>query len=82
MKQECYEIHIKGHMSVDWSDWFDGLTVANLDGGEARISGPIPDQAALHGVLARVQALNLTLLGVRRVTPNVGEPVQCCPPQQ
>jgi hypothetical protein len=77
MKQEYYEIHIKGHLSGDWSDWFDNLTVANLDGGEALISGPIPDQAALHGVLARVYSLNLTLLGVRRVAPEVGEPVQC-----
>ena len=67
MEQESYEIHIKGHLSVNWSDWFDGLTVTNLDGGEALISGAIPDQAALHGVLNRMYALNLTLLGVRRV---------------
>jgi len=77
MKQEYYEIHIKGHLSLNWSDWFDGLTVTNLDGGEALISGHIADQAALHGVLARLYSLNLTLLGVRRVAPEVGEPVQC-----
>jgi hypothetical protein len=79
MEQGCYEIHIKGHMSADWSDWFDGLTVTNLDGGEALISGRIRDQAALHGVLARLYSLNLMLLGVRRVAPEVGEPVQCSP---
>ena len=76
MRQECYEIHIKGHLGADWSDWFGGLTVTNLDGGEAMISGDIPDQAALHGVLARVYSLNLILLGVRRVAPEVSEPVQ------
>jgi hypothetical protein len=73
MRQECYEIHVKGHLSGDWSDWFDGLTVTNLDGGEARICGPIPDQAALHGVLARLYALNLVLLGLRWLGPEVGE---------
>jgi hypothetical protein len=79
MEQEYYEIHIKGHLSADWSDWFDGLTVTNLDGGEALISGHIADQAALHGVLARLYSLNLTLLGMRRVVPELGEPVQCGP---
>jgi hypothetical protein len=82
MDLECYEIHIKGHLGADWSDWFGGLTVTNLDGGEALISGDIPDQAALHGVLARVYSLNLTLLGVRRVAPEVGGPVQRGPTQK
>ena len=67
MEQERYEIHIKGHLSANWSDWFDGLTVTNLEQGESLITGPVPDQAALHGLLARVYSLNLTLLGVRRV---------------
>jgi hypothetical protein len=82
MRQECYEIHIKGHLSAGWSDWFGDLTVTNLDGGEAIISGPIPDQAALHGVLARLYSLNLNLLGVRRVAPDIDEPVQRGPTQK
>lgn len=73
MEQERYEIHIKGHLSANWSDWFDGLSVTNLEQGESLITGPIPDQAALHGLLARVYALNLTLLGVRRVLSESGE---------
>ena len=73
MEQERYEIHIKGHLSANWSDWFDGLTVTNLDQGESLIAGPVQDQAALHGLLARVYSLNLTLLGVRRVMPESGE---------
>jgi hypothetical protein len=76
MEQERYEIHIKGHLSTNWSDWFDGLTVTNLEQGESLIAGPVPDQAALHGLLARVYSLNLTLLGVRRVAPNDGGRVQ------
>ena len=73
MEQERYEIHIKGHLSANWSDWFDGLSVTNLEQGESLITGPIPDQAALHGLLARVYSLNLTLLGVRRVLSESGE---------
>jgi hypothetical protein len=73
MVQERYEIHIKGHLSANWSDWFDGLTVTNLDQGESLITGPVADQAALQGLLARVYSLNLTLLGVRRVMPESGE---------
>ena len=73
MEQERYVIHIKGHLSANWSDWFDGLTVTNLDQGESLIAGSVPDQAALHGLLARVYSLNLTLLGVRRVRSERGE---------
>ena len=71
---EHYEIHIRGHLVASWSDWFDGLTVTNLAGGEALISGALPDQAALYGILARVASLNLALLGVRRVAPGCDEP--------
>ena len=73
MEQERYQIRVKGHLSAGWSDWFDGLTLTNLDGGEALISGAIADQAALHGVLVRMHALNLTLLEVRRVAPGGSE---------
>jgi ABC-type multidrug transport system ATPase subunit len=70
-RQERYVIRIKGHLSATWSDWFDGLTVVNEDGGEAVISGPIADQSALHGLLARIHALNLPLLNVSRVEPGL-----------
>ncbi len=76
IEQERYEIYIKGHLSASWSDWFDGLTVTNLDGGEAIISGAIPDQAALYAVLNRMYALNLILLEVRRVARDDGEQAQ------
>jgi hypothetical protein len=71
MEQTWYEIQIQGHLSASWSDWFDGMEVIKLDGGESLIRGPLPDQTALHGVLSRVHTLNLTLLGVRRVSVDV-----------
>lgn len=69
MAQEWYEIQLKGQLGSDWSGWFDGLEVLALDGGGTLLRGPLADQAALHGVLAQVHALNLTLLALRRIEP-------------
>src|SRR5690349_1023922 len=44
-----YQIRIKGHLGADWTDWFDGLTITLQDNGETLLSGPVVDQAALHG---------------------------------
>ncbi len=73
LRSEQYEIRVKGHLNSAWSEWFDGLTITNAENGEATITGAIPDQAALHGLLARVHALNLPLLGVRPIEPDVDD---------
>jgi hypothetical protein len=62
-----YQIKVKGHLNQTWSEWFDGLTITNLEHGEAMIHGMIVDQAALYGVLIKVRDLGLTLIGVCRV---------------
>jgi hypothetical protein len=67
MKRQCYEIRVEGHLVADWSDWFEGLTVCQEMNGETVLSGSL-DQAALHGVLARVRDLGLTLVAVDRRT--------------
>jgi len=59
-----YEIRVQGELAPRWSCWFAGLTVATSD-GETVIVGPVDDQAALHGVLARIRDLGLPLLGLR-----------------
>jgi hypothetical protein len=61
---EYYEIKIKGHLDQRWSEWFSGLTLTHLEGNETLLSGSLPDQAALHGLLERVRDLNLTLISV------------------
>jgi hypothetical protein len=61
---EYYEIKIKGYLDPHWSDWFAGLRLTHLEGNETLLSGPRPDHAALHGLLERVRALNLTLISV------------------
>lgn len=62
----CYQIRICGHLTADWSEWFDGLNVIQLPAGETLLVGSL-DQARLHGVLARIRDLNLTLVAVNRV---------------
>lgn len=62
-----YEIRLNGHLDAHWTTWFDGLTVSHESDGTTVISGPITDQAALHGVLQRVRDLGLPLVSVMRV---------------
>lgn len=61
---EYYKIKIRGHLDPLWSDWFSGLKLTYLDRDETVLSGPLPHQAALHGLLERVRDLNLTLISV------------------
>jgi hypothetical protein len=61
-----YEIRLTGHLDARWAAWFDGLTVSHEGDGTTVISGPIADQAALHGLLQRVRDLGLPLVSVTR----------------
>ena len=68
-KPTVYQIRIKGQLSRQWTDWFEGLTLTLEDNGEMLLTGPVIDQAALHGVLRKVRDLGMPLLSVLRVTP-------------
>jgi len=61
---EYYEIRIKGRLDSRWSDWFASLRLTHLEDDVTLLSGQLPDQAALHGLLERVRDLNLTLISV------------------
>jgi hypothetical protein len=63
---EYYEIKIEGHLDPRWAEWFVGMTLTQLEGDGTLISGQLPDQAALHGLLERIRDLNLTLISVKR----------------
>ena len=65
-----YRVRVKGHLSDDWSTWFDDLSITKLENGDTLISGPIEDQAALYGLLTKVRDLGLSLLAVNRVESN------------
>ena len=64
-----YEIRVAGRIGPEWADWFDGLTISYAD-GVTLLAGHVPDQAALHGHLALVRDLALTLISVRSCPPH------------
>jgi hypothetical protein len=71
-----YQIRLKGHLGHQWTDWFEGLTVKLEDNGETLLTGPVVDQAALHGLLKKVRELGLPLISVNRMKPGqADEPV-------
>ena len=53
MKAIVYQIRIKGHLDRKWADWFSGLSITSLENGETLLTGPVLDQAALHGRLEK-----------------------------
>ena len=71
-KPHTYEIHVEGHLTGCWSDWFHGLAICNDIQGESVLIGPLPDQAALYGVLTRIHDLNLILVSVNRLSGTEG----------
>ena len=67
---DLYEIRVRGVLDSSWSAWFDGLQITSDQAGQTRIAGPVVDQAALHGLLAKVRDLGLELLAVRCTDPD------------
>jgi len=61
-----YRIKLKGCLDHEWSDWFEQMTIST-EGNQTILTGPLADQAALHGLLIRIRDLNLTLLSVERL---------------
>ena len=64
-----YQIRLKGHLGPQWTDWFEGLTITLEDDGETLMTGPVVDQAALHGLLKKVRDLGMPLISAVRVKP-------------
>lgn len=62
-----YQIRLKGQLDARWSDWFGGMAVALTEDGHTLLTGPVVDQAALHGLLKKVRDLGLPLLSVQCV---------------
>ena len=66
---ELYEIRVRGHLNDRWAEWFEGLTITLEDNGDTLLTGPVIDQAALHGLLKKVRDLGLPLVSVSPVEP-------------
>ena len=65
-----YQIRIKGLLDPQWTDWFGGMTVTATDDGDTILTGPVKDQAALHGLLKKVRDLGMPLISVAPVEPD------------
>ena len=66
-----YEIRVRGHLESRWAAWFDGMTLIHDSDGTTNISGPVVDQAALHGLLHTVRDTGLPLVSVTPVEPDL-----------
>lgn len=64
-----YQIRIRGHLDSRWTDWFEGLSITLEENGDTLLTGPVVDQAALHGLLKKVRDLGLSLVSVNTVKP-------------
>ena len=69
-----YQIRLKGHLGAQWTDWFEGLTITLEEDGDTLLTGPVVDQAALHGLLKKVRDLGLPLVSVIQVQFNETHP--------
>ena len=65
-----YQIRVKSHLDSGWTDWFEGLTITQEADGDTLLTGPVIDQAALHGLLKKVRDLGMPLVSVIRIVPS------------
>ena len=65
-----YRIHLQGHLASSWANWFEDMTITLTEDGDTVLSGPVVDQAALHGLLKKVRDLGLPLLSVNQEITN------------
>ncbi len=74
-KQPCvYQIRIRGHLDPKWAEWFSGFAITLQDNGDTLLTGPVIDQAALHGLLKKVRDLGLPLVSVSHLEHGHADP--------
>lgn len=79
-EQAIYQIKVKGILDEQWSNWFDGLTISSYSNEDTLLTGPVRDQAALHGLLNKIRDLGIPLLSVKRIGTTSLNKVELPPP--
>ena len=79
---KVYEIRLQGHLEAHWVKWFDGLAITLDENGNTLLSGPVEDQAALHGLLKKVRDLGMPLISVSPVEPRPPTTLETGQPDQ
>lgn len=69
-----YQIKVKGHLGCQWANWFENMTIQQEASGDTTFTGPVIDQAALHGLLTKVRNLGLPLLSITRIDADNSDP--------
>lgn len=64
-----YRIKIQGQLDSQWADWFEGLTITLEEDGNTLLTGPVIDQAALHGLLKKIRDLGIPLISINHISP-------------
>jgi len=77
-KQETYQIIVNGHLDLKWKDWFDGFSITHQANNETYLIGSVADQTALHGLLAKIRDLGLSLSSVTRVAREMDQSGSYC----
>lgn len=77
---QWYSIRLTGHLNPQWATYFEGFVLINDEQGDVVLSGIVADQAALHGVLARIRDLGMTLVCVQRIEPPAALTGEDAPP--
>ena len=66
-ERRAYQIVVEGHLDNQWAEWFEGLSISHVKDGTTVLSGPVPDQAALHGLLVKIRNLGLPLVSINQI---------------
>ena len=76
--KDVYEIELEGYLDAKWTAWFDDLTISHQDDESTTLTGVLPDQTALHSILAKIRDMNLALKSVQRIEKTGKETCQTC----